>query len=356
MICMHLICFNNHNPNWIFHSFVLVMELVGAKYRELISVLYQIPFNLGHLTLPLFAYYFRDWHDFQFALSIPSIILISYYWIIPESPRWLFTVGRIDESAAVLEKVAIHNKLPTESIKLNLEKHAINTKSTKTKEVSRGNIVDLVRTPNMRSKTICMCFNWLVCGMCFFGVAQYIGQIGGDIFMNVAISAVFELPGTILCMYTMKKFGRKWTLICSNTVAGVCMVLIAFVPSAQVVLATVALVSMSISFPTVYLYAGELFPTVVRNIGVGTGKFYSSTKYFHANFLHAQFYLPIHFHFSVNDCPNRFNGCTFCYLTESLEWNLSTVDLWHHSTDRCCASFTIARNSRVSLNTSLTQF
>lgn len=253
-------------------SFVLVMELIGAKWRELISVLYQIPFNLGHLTLPIFSYYFRDWRHFQFALSIPSIILISYYWIIPESPRWLFTVGRIDESATVLEKVATFNKRPTESIKLNLEKHAINIKSstTTTKEVSRGNILDLVRTPNMRSKTLCMCFNWLVCGMCFFGIAQYIGTFGGDIFMNVAISALFELPGTVLCIYTMKKFGRKWTLIGSNTVAGVCMLLIAFVPSAQVILATIALVSMSISFPTVYLYAGELFPTVVRNIGVGT--------------------------------------------------------------------------------------
>jgi MFS family permease len=33
-------------------SFVLVMEIVGSKWRELINVLYQIPFNLGHLTLP----------------------------------------------------------------------------------------------------------------------------------------------------------------------------------------------------------------------------------------------------------------------------------------------------------------
>lgn len=143
-------------------SFVLVMELIGTKWRELISVLYQVPFNLGHLTLPLFAYYFRDWHQFQFALSIPSVVLISYYWLVPESPRWLFTVGRIDESANVLEKAAAFNERPTESIKLNLEKYAI---STNTKAGgARGNILDLVRTPNMRTKTISMCFNWMVCG------------------------------------------------------------------------------------------------------------------------------------------------------------------------------------------------
>lgn len=27
---------------------------------------------------------------------------------------------------------------------------------------------------------------------------------------------------------------------------------------------------LALSFPTVYIYSGELFPTVVRNIGVGT--------------------------------------------------------------------------------------
>lgn len=27
---------------------------------------------------------------------------------------------------------------------------------------------------------------------------------------------------------------------------------------------------LALSFPTVYIYSGELFPTMVRNIGVGT--------------------------------------------------------------------------------------
>lgn len=244
------------------------MEIIGTKWRELVSVLYQVPFNLGHLTLPLFAYYLRDWHHLQFALSIPSILLISYYWLVPESPRWLFTVGRVDESSAVLEKAAAFNNLPTESIKIDLEKHSLHTHIGT--NVSRGNILDLVRTPNMRSKTLSMCFNWFVCGLSFFGVAQYIGQSDGDIFSNVAISAALELPGTLLCIYTMKRFGRKRTLISSNTLAGICMVLIAFFPTAQVPLASIALIGMSMSFPTVYLYAGELFPTVVRNVGIGT--------------------------------------------------------------------------------------
>lgn len=319
-------------------SFVLVMELVGTKWRDLVSVVYQVPFNLGHLTLPLFAYYFREWRHLQFALSIPSVILISYYWIVPESPRWLFTVGRIDETAAVVEKAAAFNKRPTDSIKLDLEKHAVNTKSSK--DVARGNFADLFRTPNMRSKTLCMCFNWLVCGMCFFGVAQYIGQSDGDIFLNVAISAGLEVPGTIICVFALKQFGRKWTLIVSNVLTGICMLLIVVLPSVQVVLATTALVGMSISFPTVYLYAGELFPTVVRNVGVGTGKFRMKTSSKKAA-LFVTWNL-FWFYFSINDSTNWFNGCTICVVLEWTQRYLSSNYSRNYSTSRSYFSTAIA--------------
>ncbi|KAG5679163.1 hypothetical protein PVAND_008753 [Polypedilum vanderplanki] len=250
-------------------SFVLVMEIIGIKWRELFSVLYQVPFNLGHLTLPLFAYYIRDWQKLQFAISIPSVILLSYYWLVPESPRWLFTVGRVDEAAKILEKAAKCNNLPTENIKSDLS--AI--QETKTEQVAKGSWVDLIRTKNMRIKSVCMYFNWFVCGTCFFGVSQYVGETGGNIFKNVAISASLEIPGTLVCIVLLKYWGRKKTLILSNCVSGFAMLAIAFVDKEQhdvvVTLATIGIIGMCISFPTVYLYGGELFPTVIRNIAIG---------------------------------------------------------------------------------------
>ena len=248
------------------------MEIIGIQWRELISVLFQIPFNLGHLTLAGFAYFLTDWRSLQFALSIPSVILISYFWLIPESPRWLYTVGRIDDTVTVLTKAAKVNKLPTENIREELVAHK--NKSAESDSKCKGNIMDLVRTPNMRKKSLAIFFNWFVCGLAFFGVAQYIGQLSGDIYANVAISAALELPGTIVCIYSMKTLGRKKTLMFSNILTGVSMLAIAVVPKEStnitVILASLGIIGMSSSFPTAYLYAGELFPTVVRNIGVGT--------------------------------------------------------------------------------------
>lgn len=87
-------------------GFVMVMEFVGTKYRDVISALYQVPFNLGHMLLPIFGYYFRDYEKFQLAISIPAVILLAYFFLIPETARWLIAVKRTDEAIVILERVA----------------------------------------------------------------------------------------------------------------------------------------------------------------------------------------------------------------------------------------------------------
>lgn len=87
-------------------SFVLTMELIGAKYRDTVGIVYQIPFNLGHLSLPLFGYFLRDWSSFQLAISLPSVLFLSYYFLLPESPRWLMTVGRSKDALKIMKAAA----------------------------------------------------------------------------------------------------------------------------------------------------------------------------------------------------------------------------------------------------------
>ncbi|XP_046977702.1 organic cation transporter protein-like isoform X1 [Vanessa cardui] len=249
-------------------SFVLTMELIGTKYRDMIGIIYQIPFNLGHLTLPLFGYFLRNWNTFQLAISLPSILFLSYYFLLPESPRWLMTAGRVDDALKILKTAAKRNGRPTENIESSIQKMVVEVSSVQ----ERASFLALFRTPRLRARTIAICFNWFVCGFCFFGVSQYIGHVSGNIFSNVAISAAILVPGTIISIYANKVLGRKITLMSSNCVTGLSCLLITVVPTStasHLTLGCVGLWGMSISFATVYLYAGELFPTVVRNSGVG---------------------------------------------------------------------------------------
>lgn len=112
-------------------------------------------------------------------------------------------------------------------------------KDTKKAESSKANIIDLVRTPVMRMYTLVLGFNWFLCGLCFYGVSQFIGQLGsiqfslkntrlftklfflaGNIFLNVALSAVIQIPSTFFACWSTKAWGRKKTLIIANLLSG----------------------------------------------------------------------------------------------------------------------------------------
>lgn len=97
-------------------------------------------------------------------------------------------MGKPRQAERILLKAAERNKIPVENVKLALETHESQVAIRITKSKEKYNITHLFRTPNLRVKTICVSFNWFVCGICFFGLAQYMGHLDGDIFINVAVS------------------------------------------------------------------------------------------------------------------------------------------------------------------------
>ncbi|CAH0586905.1 unnamed protein product [Chrysodeixis includens] len=249
-------------------GFVIIMEFVGTQYRDITSALYQVPFNLGHMMLPMFAYFFRDYSDFQLSISAPIVILLCYFFVMPETPRWLIAVKRTDEAIVILERVAKINKRPTENIRADIEAYQA---SIEKQQLKKGNILDLFRTPNLRKNNLAMAFNWLTCSYCFYGVSQYVGQLSGDAFINVAISASVTLVGTFLSIPLMRVIGRKSIVIIFHIVCAICLLVLAVIPEGvgSVVCASIGVVSSFIVFVVVYLYCTELFPTVVRNAAVG---------------------------------------------------------------------------------------
>ncbi|XP_043281642.1 organic cation transporter protein-like isoform X2 [Venturia canescens] len=252
-------------------TFVLLMEIVGIEWRATLSVLFHIPFLLGYLSNPLVSYLTRSWKSFQLAVSLPPILLLSYYWIIPESPRWLLAVGKVRKARSILTKAANRNEIPLEKVTLAVNCHEDHSKRRSERTHEKYNITHLFRTPNMRKKSICIAINWFMLGTCYFGFSQYISHLAGNIFINVAISAFMQLPGTLVVLLLISRVSRLKLLIGGNLLASCSLLLITLFDNslAQISLSGLGLAGMSISFPTIYLYSGELFPTVVRNNGIG---------------------------------------------------------------------------------------
>lgn len=85
--------------------------------------------------------------------------------------------------------------------------------------------------------------------------------------------AAVELPGTVAVLLLISRVSRLKILMGGNLLSALSLLSLTVITNSDftVFLATLGLAGMSFSFPTIYLYSSEAFPTVVRNVGVGLG-------------------------------------------------------------------------------------
>lgn len=61
---------------------ILGMELVGPSKRKVASVVDGIFFALGQVFLGVMAYFFRNYQYLQLVISLPSVMFLSYWWLV----------------------------------------------------------------------------------------------------------------------------------------------------------------------------------------------------------------------------------------------------------------------------------
>ncbi|XP_045523502.1 organic cation transporter protein-like [Pieris brassicae] len=250
--------------------YVMIMELSGKTFRPYLTGLIEIAYTLSYATLPGIAYFVRDWNYLQLSTSLPWLFVLLYYNFLPESPRWLITMGRKEEAVEVLTYIAKKNKNPTDNITTIVEKEALQCSKVQN---NAGSYLDLFKTSKMRRYTLINGVVWFCCSHTFFGINQYIGRLPGNIYVNVFISAVSIVPGLFLVVVASLYCSRKVSLVLSFAAAGLTLLVFIFIPSQMtytiIGFAILGQMINYVSFVLIYLYTSEVFPTVVRNSAMG---------------------------------------------------------------------------------------
>lgn len=109
----------------------------------------------------------------------------------------------------------------------------------------------------------------------YYALSLSAGDLGGSRYLSFVLSGLVEIPSYILTIAILNRWGRRFTSSCSLMAGGViCLICAGFVGRGDTKLYLIGLslvgkFAVSASFAIAYLYAVELFPTQVRNIGVG---------------------------------------------------------------------------------------
>lgn len=90
-------------------AFVLGLEMVGKKKREMSGVVLNYFYSIGEALVGIIAWMDGDWVNLQYWVSVPPILFVAYYWIIPESIRWLIAKKSYDKALKVIKSAAKAN-------------------------------------------------------------------------------------------------------------------------------------------------------------------------------------------------------------------------------------------------------
>uniref|UniRef100_A0A3Q3E4Q0 Solute carrier family 22 member 15 n=1 Tax=Labrus bergylta TaxID=56723 RepID=A0A3Q3E4Q0_9LABR len=265
--------------------FVLTQEYVGKSYWAMTGTLTSMTFAIGIALFGALGYFIQPWRSLAAAANSSGVLFFLLSVTLPESPRWLYCQGQTQQAEEVLKKISAQTK----------------------------------------NHCVCVCvFYRYACSLVYYGLTLGASEMSGSRYMNVAMYGLVELPAYPLCIYFINKHwaGRRKSMASFLCLAGSACLCTMFIPENTVSVSSLALLGklmVSAAFNIVYIYTSELYPTVIRNAGLGVCSMSCRVGGILAPFVPSMRALHTSMPFTVFCLSGLSAGCVGLLLPETLD-------------------------------------
>lgn len=218
------------------------------------------------------------WRWMFWAMTVPATLFFLLSFILPESPRWLASVGRQEVALKIFTRMGGEDYAAHEMEAIN---------SAAANKTQAGSFRQLFNPSMYKILTIGIVMAVLQqwCGInVIFNYAQEIFMAAGygvsDVLMNIVITGITNVVFTVFAMFVVDRWGRKvLTLVGSFGLA----VIYAFMGAAYyfhitgiilliIVVLAIACYAMTLSV-VMWVIISEIFPNRVRGIAMSVCTF-----------------------------------------------------------------------------------
>nr|XP_003419684.1 solute carrier family 22 member 6 isoform X1 [Loxodonta africana] len=253
----------------------LNVEWMPIHTRACVGTLTGYVYSLGQFLLAGVAYAVPHWRHLQLLVSLPFFVFFIYSWFFIESARWYSSSGRLDLTLRALQRVAQINGRQEEGANLNMEVLQASLQKELTTGKGQASALELLRCPALRHLFLCLTMLWFATSFAYYGLVMDLQGFGVSIYLIQVIFGAVDLPAKLVSFLVINFLGRRPAQMASLLLAGICILVNGVLPQDQTIVRTSLAVlgkgCLAASFTCIFLYTGEVYPTMMRQTGLGMG-------------------------------------------------------------------------------------
>lgn len=257
--------------------FTHMVENIGKEYWGQSGIIYSCFFSIGVVLLSVLGVTLQNWRLVCVVGSaIPLIAVPVYIFIIPESTRWLYHVGKVEQAEKALRYIAIKNGRPAAGITLC---NVNDCELSNNEELRKYSVVDMFRRQTLPIYGIASFYIWFACSFVYYGLTFNAATLSPNIYIATILSGAIELPALAITFFAIRdrRIGRKGTLLFSlllSSISGMGMLfayglMTEHLSTVEMIFGLTNKLAVAGAFGLLYIYAAEVFPTQLRLVAIG---------------------------------------------------------------------------------------